>query len=167
MVGLAKLQLVGPLALVLAIAAAEGAAYGLSSMPSSPTLWYLNLKWFGMFQTSHYALSRYVQIAYFQLFFVAVPLLATACIGFCFQIRLLLALASNLSLLYLVFVFWSWLRVASLPQAALMIQHGAIPTGPDKCMLVVLLGLSLSSSLGSHVIYLQMSRTEVARALAQ
>jgi len=48
----AKLQIIGPTALFLAVLAGECAAYALQMSPSSPTLWYLNLVWFGIFQRS-------------------------------------------------------------------------------------------------------------------
>src|SRR5262245_26192603 len=97
MMRLAKLQLIGPVALFVAIAAAEAAAYGLAQSPSSQTLWYVNIEVFGVFQRSHYHLSNYVDVQYLQLFAVALPLLCAGLVGYAVRQQLLLAVASNLS----------------------------------------------------------------------
>src|SRR5260370_38678020 len=101
-----SLQIVGPLALFCAVGAAECAAYGLSSAPSSEWMWYLNLKLFGMFQQSHYTASEYLGLERAQLLLVALPLFAMGCAGIAFRRSLLLALSSNLSFVYIGFVFY-------------------------------------------------------------
>jgi hypothetical protein len=150
---LAKLQLVGPVALFCAVAAAEGAAYALAQAPSWELLWYINLQVFGSFQKSHYVLSNYVDLSYFQLFGVALPLLGLALIGLAAKRQLLLAISSNLSLVYAAFLLYAWHNVVSAPRAASLADVGA-PSGPDFYMFSILLGASLLSFVISHVIYL-------------
>jgi hypothetical protein len=50
------LQLLGRVSL-FGIAIAEVAAFALNCAPSSEWLWYFNLKWFTLFEQSHYALE--------------------------------------------------------------------------------------------------------------
>jgi hypothetical protein len=99
-----SLQVVGPCALFAAILAAEGAAYALAHVPTSGFLWYMNLRWFAAFQSSHYVLSDLFDIDYFQLFFVGIPLIAMACVGLWAKRPFLLALGSNLSFAYTAFL---------------------------------------------------------------
>src|SRR5262245_48279000 len=100
MMRLAKLQLIGPVALFVAIAASEAAVYGLAQSPSSQALWYVNIELFGAFQRSHYLLSPYLDVHYLQLLAVALPLLAVALVGYALRHQFLLAIASNLSFVY-------------------------------------------------------------------
>ncbi len=111
-------QLIGPVALFLAVAGAETASYALSRMPSSEWIWYLNLRWFGMFQESHYALQGRLGMDCEQLLLIALPLLLAACLGYRLRKSLLLAISSNLSFVYIGFVFYTWARAKSFPQTA-------------------------------------------------
>ena len=79
---LAKLQLIGPFVLACTIIAAELATYLLAWMPSSELAWYLNLEVFGVFQRSHYILSERFSVPYFQMLFIAAPIMLLACGGF-------------------------------------------------------------------------------------
>jgi hypothetical protein len=154
----AKLQVIGPSALFLAVLAGEGAASALQMSPSSPTLWYLNLVWFGIFQRSHYVLAGAVDIAYFQLLFIALPIFFLAAYGFLFRRRLCLAIASNLSLVFVCFVFFSWWAYEpSVQEASLTLVN--IPAQPDFILCGALLGFSLLSFVGSHLAYLHELRS--------
>src|SRR5262245_49512114 len=64
---LQNLQLIGPVTLFCAVAAAEGAVYGLARAPSSEMWWYINIQLFGAFQRSHYLLNGYLDLQYLQL----------------------------------------------------------------------------------------------------
>jgi len=160
MTGLVRLQLVGPVSLCLVVLAAEGSACALASAPASPTLWYLNLTWFGVFQSSHYLLNEYVDVPYFQLLGVALPLLAAALAGAVLRVRLLLGIASNLSLLYAAFVLAAWHLVNAPRHAFAAGPHGGTAVGTDGWLLVLLAGLCLMSSVASHAAYLRASRAE-------
>src|SRR6266853_5284318 len=100
MTRLAKLQLVGPVALFGMVLGAEVAAWALVYSPSSELLWYLNLKWFAAFQRSHYTLSGFFGMHYLQLLAIGLPLLLLALLGYAYQRRFPLAAASNLSFVY-------------------------------------------------------------------
>src|SRR6266480_71396 len=103
-----KLQFLGPFALFTATLCAELAARALEYAPSSETLWFVNLRMFGIFQRSYALLSQYVAIDGFQLFGVALPIFALACFGLAAKSRLPLALATHLSAAYAAFLVLSW-----------------------------------------------------------
>ena len=154
----ARLQFVGPAVLFVAILAGEGAAFALQIAPSSTTLWYVNLVWFGIFQRSSYVLNGAVDIAYFQLLFVALPIFLVACYGLLFRRRLCLAIASNLSFVFVSFLFFSWWAYEpTVQEASLTIV--SLPSGPDFILCLALLGFSLLSFLASHLAYLRALRT--------
>jgi hypothetical protein len=163
MMRLAKLQVVGPVCLFVAVLGAEGAAWALSHLPSSEILWFVNLRVFGIFQKSHYLLSSHVGIQYLQ-FFIVMPMFVTACLGLVFNCRPLLPLASNLSFLYVAFLAYAWYLVESSPQAASLATasyHSAImtmPSGSDLCMFMALLAATLPSFAASHIAYFRAVR---------
>src|SRR5258708_8248043 len=94
MTRLAKLQVIGPTCLFVAVLGAEGAAWALSHSPSSEILWFVNLRAFGIFQKSYYLLSCHVGIQYLQLWLV-MPMFVTACFVLVFTYRLLLPFACH------------------------------------------------------------------------
>src|SRR5205807_3290632 len=114
----AKLQLVGAVVLFAAVLAAESAVYALAYAPASEILWFVNLKLFGLFQQSYYVLSSIVDIDAFQLVFIALPLLLAAVIGVALKRPLLLAIASNVSLVYACFLTYCSSLFGAAPQQA-------------------------------------------------
>jgi hypothetical protein len=163
MTRLAKLQLIGPLAFLVAVMGAEGAAWALAQSPSSEVLWFINLRLFGLFQACYYLLSSQVSVPYFQFFF-ALSLFVAASLGLAFKSRLLLAASSNLSFLCVCFMAYACYLVSSPPQAATLAQqsyHPAammMPSAPDLCMLLILLGATLPSLAASHILYFRSVR---------
>lgn len=163
MTRLAKIQLIGPLTLFLAVLGAETAAAALTYAPTSETLWFINLKLFGLFQRCHYVLSSHVDIQYLQLF-IALPLFVIACLGLVFKNRLLLPVASNLSFIYVCFAAYAWYLVESPSHAASLTDQiyqpamMIMPTGPDLWMFLVLLCASLISFVASHLFYIRAVR---------
>jgi hypothetical protein len=155
-------QLVGPVALFIAVTGAEAASYALSRMPSSEWMWYLNLRWFGMFQQSHYSLQGQLGIDCEQFLLIALPLMLAACLGYILRQSLLLAISSNLSFVYIGFVFCSWTRAQSFRQTASLSEEftvsSTIWSNPDILLLIVLVILSLFSFLVSHFSYIQRAR---------
>jgi hypothetical protein len=160
---LAKLQLIGPLAFLVAVMGAEGAAWALAQSPSSELLWFINLRLFGLFQACYYLLSSQVSIPYFQFFF-ALSLFVAASLGLALKSRLLLATSSNLSFLCVCFMAYACYLVSSAPQAATLAQQSyqpaimTMPSGPDLCMLLILLGATLLSLAASHILYFRAVR---------
>jgi hypothetical protein len=166
---LAKMQLVGPFVVVAMIVAAEAAAYALVQTPSSALVWYLNIEVFGLFQRSHYVLSDRFALPYFQLVAVALPILFLACGGVVCRRLLLVATASNLSLIYALFLAYAWhlvetpaLVAASLGSsplyAALSWSALTLSSGPHLFVLLSALIPSLFSCAASHLVYLRAVR---------
>jgi len=154
MTRLGRLQLLGPVASFLAVVAAESAACALAAVPTSETLWYVNLTLFGIFQKSHYVVSDFIAVPASQLLFIALPIFALACYGSARNRTLPLAIASNLSFVYASFLAFSWYRIERLPLLQASLAPIAIPSGATLFTLSVLLGCSLLSFLVSHLLYL-------------
>jgi hypothetical protein len=154
---LAKLQLVGPATLFAAVLAAEAATFALAQTPSSEALWYVNLRLFGIFQKSHYVLSAFIDVEYFQLFCIALPLFVAAWCGFALKRPLMLAIASNLSMVYAIFLpccGYAW--ELSSQQASLGFM--GMPFGADYVLCLVLVASSVLSFGVSHAVYVRALR---------
>ena len=143
----AGLEIVGPTIVFAALLAAESAAYALDLYPSSQILWSMNLELFGIFQKGHYILSAYVDIAYFQIACIGLPLLLMACYGLVFKRRLALATASSLSFIYVAFLI-----------CASCVSDEAWRQAPSAGVTGVLLSASLLSLVVSHMSYLRACR---------
>src|SRR6266446_616805 len=149
----ARLQIIGPTTLFLALLGAESAAYALGLYPSSQMLWSINLRLFGIFQKSHYLLSNFVNVAYFQILFVGLPLFVTAWYGLIFKRQLAIAIASSLSFIYVWFILCAWyVHERSWHQTSSIVAGLAIDSGIWFSGL--LLGASLLSVFLSHSYYL-------------
>jgi hypothetical protein len=169
MVRLAKLQLIGPIVLALAIGAEELATVLLAWKPSSAFAWYLNLELFGIFQHSHSMLSGHFDLPYLQLMLVAAPILAMALVGQALHARLPVAIAANLSFAYAFFLAYSWYSIR-MPASQAASLDGSVfgqsfsmtglnlTFGPHVCVLAALLIPSLLSSTASHLTYLRAMR---------
>ena len=154
-----RLQLIGPIALIGAVLSSEGAVYGLARAPSSEWLWYLNLKWFALFQQSHYKLSAIIGNNCEQLLVIALPLLLVVSLGIAFKQDLLIAVASNVSFVYTALVLaTAWRAVGAAPVASLSTQDIS-PPGPDSILIFILVGVSLVSFVVSHLLYIQKARS--------
>src|SRR6059058_5096249 len=108
---LAKLQLIGPVALFVTVAASECAGYALTRNPASEWLWFLNLGLFGILQRSYYLVRELTTVPAPQFLLVALPILLMACYGLVRKRALALAVASNLSFIYAAFVLVSWTSI--------------------------------------------------------
>jgi hypothetical protein len=95
-----KLQLAGPIAVIVTVTAAQLGAHALAYWPSSSVLWYLNLEVFRPVQYSFIGEGISGLDNSGQLFWIVVPLVAMLSAGVASKIRLPLAIASNISLLY-------------------------------------------------------------------
>ena len=166
---LAKLQLIGPMVLAAVIATEELATYLLASHPSSEFAWYLNLNVFRMFQRSHYIFSDHISVPYVQLLFVGLPVIVLATAGATFRIRLLSAVASNLSLVYVFMLAYAWYsfetptsRAASLVGIGFNDTWGSssfdFTPGAHVYVFAALLIPTLFSFAASHLIYLRVLR---------
>jgi len=151
------LQVIGPATVFAALFAAESAAYALAVYPSSKLLWSVNLQLFGLFQKGHYVLSTYVEIAYFQIACIGLPLLLIACYGLVFKRPLALAVASSLSFIYVAFLLGAaYVCDEAWRQAPFVAAR--ILSGPGACVTGALVGASLLSLVVSHMSYLRACR---------
>jgi hypothetical protein len=155
----ANLQIIGPATVFAMLVAAESAAYALALHPSSPTLWSLNLQLFGIFQKGHYLLSSRIDVAYFQLVGIGMPLLLLACYGLLFKRPLALAAASSLSFIYVMFLLCA-AYVCDEAWRQTPFDIARIPSGPGVAVVGLLLGASLLSLIVSHMSYLTVCRAE-------
>jgi hypothetical protein len=153
MIRLAKLQLLGPVAVLLAVGAAETAAFALARIPTSETLWYINLKYFQVFQESSFTLQAPLDFPYAQFFLIALPLFAIASYGFLTKQSFPLALASHLSFIYAGFLFYCLVTSQTQPLTASLTSF-AVTNGPNIYLPLFLAGASLISFLISHYQYL-------------
>jgi hypothetical protein len=163
-----KLQLVGPVALFVAVLGAELAARSLAYAPSSEWVWYIYLGLFGIFRESHYlydyipdGVRHYLPLANPELFLGAVGILLLACFGLVFRRRLPLAIASNFSFVCAAFLLFLWCTDERYsPEASLTIV--GVPLGPNLYLALALIVASLASSLISHVLYFRACRNSAA-----
>lgn len=161
MIRLFKLQFLGPSALFVATLSAELASRALERAPSSETLWYLNLRVFGLFQRSHEALCGYVELEGFQLFGIALPIFLLGCLGLAAKSRLPFTVSTHLSAAYAAFLVYSWqLGVPTVKQASLV--PIAVPSGAGLYVMATILGACLFSFVVTHLLYLRFVREEIA-----
>lgn len=146
---LAKLQLVGPIALLAAAAAAEATGLALERMPDWESLWFLQLALFAPLRHADALLAARIDAAHAQLCLVGLPLFLLACGGACLGRSLLLAIASNLSFLDVCFLVY--LCGAPSGRAAVLGGGGALMSG----LALPLLGCALLSCAASHIIYIR------------
>jgi hypothetical protein len=166
---LGKLQVVGPCTLLASILASEAAARALAYAPTSETLWFINLKFFGIFQKSRhylydfipYDLRDYTPMVNAQFFFIIVPVFLAACLGLVFRKRLLLAVASNLSFICTAALLFLWYTDERQSQQASLIIVGVLQ-GPNLYLLTTLFGASMLSFLISHLLYIREYRNRAA-----
>jgi hypothetical protein len=157
---LAKLQIIGPATIFMAVCCGELSAAGLARWPSSEFLWRVNLEWFHAFQKSSYALSAFGTIHYAQLFLIALPLIAMALGGIVLRRPLVLAVASNLSLVYASFVLYTG---CLYDQAGREVSISIVTTypRPDAVLCFILVAASFLGFVDSHLYYIRAVRDAV------
>ena len=155
--------------MLVSILASEAAARALAYAPTSETLWYVNVKVFGIIKKSSvylhdfipYDVRDYLPVVSAQLFVIIAPIFLIACLGLVFRHRLLLALASNLSFICAAFMLFGWYADERQSQQASLVIVGALQ-GPNLYVLTTLIGASLLSFLISHFLYLSEYRNQTA-----
>jgi hypothetical protein len=169
MTRLEKLQLIGPATLMVSVLASETAARALALVPTSETLWYINLTVFGIFKRSSsyladfipYGARDYLPVVSAQLLVIVVPIFLVALLGLAFRHRLLLAVASNFSFICAAFLLFGWYADERQSQQASLVIVGALQ-GPNLYVLTTLIGASLLSFLISHLLYIRDYRNRTA-----
>ena len=156
-----RLQFLGPFALFTATLCAELAARALQYNPSSELLWFINLRVFGIFQRSYSSLSYLVPIDGFQLFGVALPIFALACIGLATRSRLPFTVATHLSVVYAGLLVFSWqVGVPTVTQASFGTM--AVPSGVGLYVMATILATCLLSFAVTHLLYIFAVGKEIA-----
>ena len=145
-----KLELAGPIGVIGAILSAELGAHALASWPTSSLLWYLNLEVFRGFQYSLSGLG--VAVPWFETIdlttLIAMPLIVLVGTGLIAKIRLPLAIASNLSLIYSICLLYGG-YLANEANAAGDFTS-SILWRPSVLLAAAVLFVSLFSSTISH-----------------
>lgn len=156
---LARLQLIGPIALVGAVLAADSAAYALALQPSSSLLWYLNLEVFSIFRKSRGLFGDFFALPFAQLLIFGLPLVLLAGLGLALKRNLMIAFSSNLSFGYAVLLAFSWHNwqgIAHVKATSLAWVH--VPTGGSLYLIAILMLASFFSFAVSHVLYIRAAR---------
>jgi hypothetical protein len=145
-----KLQLAGPISVVVAIACAELGAQALANWPTSSFLWYLNLEIFRSFRYSFEGIgfTNWLGIdGLAQSLWVAIPLLGLICAGLIARKRLPLAIASNLSLIYSAALLYG--TIVEYESGSLRLSPGAL-SAPSSILTATILLVSILSTAISH-----------------
>lgn len=139
------LQLAGPLSVIAMIWCAELSAHALAIWPTSGILWYLNLE---VFQSFRYSIDSFGagrlgnELGLYQSLWLPVGLTCLVTSGLVARTKLLLAIASNLSLIYSGVLLYGGL-------AANHMQPSDI-SKPTCFLAAAVLVISLLSSTISH-----------------
>ena len=117
------------------------------------------MKWFAIFEQSHYALAT-ASGGGGRLPTVAAPLFLVGGAGIVFRRTLLLAASSNLTFAYVVFAALSWLRTRA-PLEVSLSEQDPILTNTETIAPTALLALCLLSFAVSHLFYIQKTISEI------
>ena len=147
-----KLQLAGPVCVIVAIMSAEIAARALASWPTSSWLWYLNLEVFRGFQYSLAGFSSQSWPGTFNLAIgIALPLGLLLGVGSIAKTKLLLAIASNLSLIYsLCLLYGSYVASTADSMATSRLSDVVGPSGLLASAILLISGFSSTISHRSY-----------------
>jgi hypothetical protein len=157
----ARLQLLGPVIVVAGLLASECASRALAHAPSSPVVWYVSEDLLGLFRDSRRLLDADSSIAQsLLLLLISFGLLSMAGYGFLCGRRLVLAVASNLNVIYVSSLLCTgcgwWTAVGGLATMGRPPSSGGLAIG------AVLAGTSLLSALASHIAYVYAIRDEAS-----
>ena len=141
-----KLLLVGPMAVIGTIVAAQFCARALAEWPSSSLFWHLNLQ---VFRPVRYGIDLLPGDGLEQSTWLAIPLAVLLSIGLLLKNRLPLAMAAHLGLFYSALVlYFGGITSAPLSMLGLVAGHQEW-TGSNPLATAILL-LSLISAIVSH-----------------
>lgn len=144
------LQLVGPISVIAAIWCTELAAHALAIWPTSSLLWYLNLEVFQPFRYSvdSFAFSRLgSDVGAAQSLWLPIALTGLICTGLVARMKLALAIASNVSLIYSGVLLYAGLVTNQSRQLTFNLDGLSSPT---TFLAAFILVVSLVSSTISH-----------------
>jgi hypothetical protein len=147
----ARLQLIGPVVLLAAVAGAEVVGLALPQAPGSQALWYIHLNLFGPFRLGDDMLGTYLDMAHGQFYLIELPLFLLACGGVYSKCPLALALATNLCFVHAVFLAYAGF-VSEPVGPGLLARIGDMGV-PQLYLYASLLGCALLSFAASHIVY--------------
>jgi hypothetical protein len=105
------------------------------------------------YSRTYYIFSDFTGIPGSQFFLVALPIFIMACFGVIRKQMLPLAISSNLSFCYAMFLLLSWNQIEKSASMQASLSVIAIPTGASLYTLLILLVSSLLSFFVSHLVY--------------
>jgi hypothetical protein len=147
---LAKLQLIGPVALLVAVAGAEAVRLALAYAPGSEALWYIHLNVLGSLRLGDDVLGTYME-AHRQLYLIELPLFLLACGGAYSRCPLALAIATNLCFVHAVVL--AYVGFVGEPIGPALLAGIGDMGGPQLYLCTSLLGCALLSFAASHIVY--------------
>jgi hypothetical protein len=146
-----KLQIAGPIGVIATVTGAQIGMHALAYWPSSSLLWFIDLEVFRPVQYSFLAENTAYLGDLAQTLTVVLPLLALMCVGFMAQLRLPLAIASNMSLVYgSVLLYASFMADSPIAQTGSRLNA---LRAPSFFLAVSVLFVALLSSAVSHRAY--------------
>ena len=147
----ARIQMIGPSVVLVAICAAEVSAIALFKWPASEVLWRANLEWFHAIQKSSSFFNAYPNRGY-ALVEAALLVFGFGLWGVTSNRPLPVAISTNLSFLYAVFLFCGaylinspWLKYPVLTASS----------GAEFGICVILVVVSFLSAAASHIYYIR------------
>jgi len=133
-------------------------------VPSSGMLWYINIKIFLIFQRTYYLFSDFTSIPGPEFFLVALPIFLIACYGVVRKQTLPLAVSSNLSFCYAIFLVLSWNQIEKSASIQASLSVIAIPMGTSLYTPLIVLVSSFLSFFVSHLAYVSRFSATLNRA---
>ena len=142
--------LVGPLLVVVVVVSAQCGAYALNLWPQSALLWYLNLEVFRPIQYSFFV-GDGLDPTGLNPFWMVIAQLALIGAGAVGKMRLPLAVASHLSLLYSVALLYGF-YAANNPALAVRVKLNTL-WGPSFVVVMMVVVAAFVSSASAHRAY--------------
>ena len=150
-----NIQAFGAVLVLVSFICAESAAWYLIACPSSSLAWYLNLGPFHIFETARGSASALRYLFTPNSLLVAVAVLLVVLLAWLFHIRLLVALAANLSFAFVAALVDSALRMRPTSSVEFLPSTVALFLNPDfAAVLIILLIASLTSCVASHISFI-------------
>ncbi len=146
-----NIQFFGSAVVVAAFAAAEGAVRLLDVFPASPFVWYLNLRFFGVFEAARMDGSALQPLFQPDALEVALTLLVILVLARIRRLRFGLALAANLSFVATLFLAEGVLRGMWIEtRSASLLPITILPAGESVTLVTMVLASSMAF-FASHV----------------
>lgn len=145
----AKIQMIGPVAVLVMICGAEVSAVALAQWPASEILWRANLEWFHAFERTSSVIAAY-PAGLFSSPVIGCSLCGLGLWGLACHRPLPLAISCNLSFLYAAFSYCGgYLTDGTWPSLSVLNTS----SGAEFAICVSLVAVSFLSAAASHIHY--------------